>query len=153
MGKRTVTPLLLALALLSGCGTLGGGGATAGAADLSPGSRTPIVWGRPYLEGSLTIVPGSLKAGFGRFDFFWSVTGRGEGRLMTREPLGSAERGMRDVILYPYFAGGGSAFIFMERKPLLNSGEPHTLTLVAEVSSDELMAGLAMGEKFRQTLP
>lgn len=140
--------LLIFLALLSGCRTMEGGMANINAQNTGNGARRPIAWGAVSVEGGAVVVPGSVHADFGRFDFFWQIPEKGAARLMAKEPLGSAEMGLRLVALYPYFAGDGSASIFRERVPLLNGREPRALTLIAVVSADELRAGIALGEAF-----
>jgi len=140
--------LFILLALLSGCRTMEGGMANISAQNSGNHAPNPIKWGAVSIEGGAVIVPGSVHADFGRFDFFWQIPEKGAARLMAKEPLGSAEMGLRLVALYPYFPGDGLASIFREHVPLLNSREPRALTLIAVVSADELRAGLALGEAF-----
>ena len=121
---------------------------TISAQNAGDGARRPITWGAASLENGAVVVTGSVHADFGRFDFFWQIPEKGAARLMAKEPLGSAEMGLRLVTLYPYFPGDGSASIFRERVPLLNGREPRALTLIAVVSADALRAGLALGEAF-----
>ncbi|HWR12916.1 MAG TPA: hypothetical protein VN445_13920 [Rectinemataceae bacterium] len=146
MGMKTAMALL-SFIVLTGCRTAEGGGAwLAGAVDLSPEARRPIVWETAFTRGGLAIAPGNLRADFGRFDFFWSVSANDGAKLMTSEPRGSSELGLRDVELYPYFADNGSAVIFRQWAPLLNSGKPYALRVIAVVSAEELSAGLARAE-------
>jgi len=106
-----------------------------------PATRA-ISWEKPFTENGKTVVPGSVQADFGRFEFRWLLAPDGSTRLVTIEPGGSAEVPSLEKQLWPLVLDTGVTALFLEWLPLLNDKSPIRLRMIVVVSTKELFVEL-----------
>jgi hypothetical protein len=106
-----------------------------------PSPRT-VTWEQPFSEPGRTVLPGWVRADFGRFEFRWKIGPEAKARLTTLEPAGSGELPPLEKELWPLVLDGGSTALFLEWLPLLGVKAPTTLRLVVVVPTGELFSVL-----------
>jgi hypothetical protein len=111
-----------------------------------------ITWEKSVSEKGRTIIPGSLQADFGRFEFRWIITAEGKTKLVFLEPVGSAELTPIEKNILLLADETGNTLLFQEWFPLSDSKEPASLNLIAAVSTKELFSVLTP-EKQPPTAP
>lgn len=105
-------------------------------------SKSDISWHKSYQEKDKTIIPGSVKADFGKFEFRWIIYQDGIIKLVTLESAGSGELPPIEKKLLLLVLEEGNTILFQEWYPLVNVKEPYTIRPIAKVSTADLFSVL-----------
>jgi hypothetical protein len=108
--------------------------------NTQPSNTVPIFWQAPYNERGATVIPGSLEASFGRFEFRWVIDAEQKVKLINLEPAGSAEVPMREKKILFLLANDGTTRMFQEWFPLTGGQEPYAIRSIAVVSTKDLFS-------------
>jgi len=104
------------------------------------GNTMKIIWQPQKKMKDKTVIPGSSKADFGKFEFRWIINPDGKARLVTMEPAGSAELPLIEKRIMPLVLPDGSTLLFQDWLPLLNEKKTSSIRLITRVSTSELFS-------------
>lgn len=99
-----------------------------------------ITWQKPYKDNNDTIIIGSVKAGFGKFEFRWIIRHDETVKIITLESSGSGELPPMEKKILLLVLDTGNTILFQEWLPLVNVKEPYAIRPIAKVSTSDLFS-------------
>lgn len=111
------------------------------APGLQPASNNTIQ--KPVKKEQKIIYSGSVKAGFGTFNYRWIVKPDGTTELTTLESAGSGDLPAKEKKLFIRINKDGTTKIYQEWFPLLNEKKPLALKYIVDVKTTELFSAFS----------
>lgn len=99
-----------------------------------------ITWRASYDKDNVKMVPGSVQADFGGFNFQWVIYSDGTGKLVTWNFLGAGELPPVQVNLYLLGKEDGTTVLFRQWAAPANHSAPAEIRPIVTVKTEELFS-------------